>query len=147
MRFVSGRAMKKITHRRSKQDRIYFGEPAAQARAQEAQLCDARKVLVLSNPSLQREKTLLAGLVEALGERCAGVLAEVRAHSPSGPVHRAVEAARAHQVDLIVAVGGGSVIDSAKVALICYLYGAATITELKTRLPYGPVDPSRVDER
>jgi maleylacetate reductase len=139
--------MKIFTHRRSKQERIYFGGPAAQSVAREAQLCDASRVLVLSNPSLERENTLLAGVVDALGERCAGVLAEMRAHSPSGAVHRAVEAARTYHVDLFVAVGGGSVIDSAKVALACYLHGAATIAELKARLPYGPVDPSRVDER
>jgi maleylacetate reductase len=112
--------------------------------AAEAELCGARRVLVLSNPSLAREKHLLGCIVEALGARCVGVLAEVRAHSPSGPVHDAVRAAREASVDLIVAVGGGSVIDSAKVALTCYLHGVATISELKAILPYGAVDPSRV---
>src|SRR5690242_20063190 len=118
-------------HRRSKQERIVFGAPAAQAVAAEAELCAARSVLVLTNPSLAREARLVGGIVEALGTRCVGVLAEVRAHSPSGPVHTAVGKAREAGVDLIVAVGGGSVIDSAKVALACYVYGVGTIAELK----------------
>lgn len=133
-----------FTHRRSKQERIVFGEAAAQAVAAQAELVAAKRVLVLSNPSLAREKQLLGSIVDALGTRCAGVLTDVRAHSPSGPVHAAVRMALEKAVDLFVAVGGGSVIDSAKVASICYLYDVATIGELKAALPYGLVDPSRI---
>jgi maleylacetate reductase len=136
--------MTPFTHRRSKQERIVFGEPAAQAVAAQAKLAGASRVLVLSNPSLAREKNLLGAVVDSLGSSCAGVLADVRAHSPSGPVHAAARMAREKAVDLFVAVGGGSVIDSAKVASTCYLYGVDTIGELKKALPYGAVDPSRV---
>jgi maleylacetate reductase len=130
------------THRRSKLERIVFGEPAAQAVAAEAALVGARKVLVISNRSLAREGRLLAGIVEALGERCAGTYTGIRSHSPASAVFAAVAMAREQRADLLVAVGGGSVIDSAKIGLIAYLNNIDSLEQLKSSLPYRPVDSS-----
>ena len=59
------------------------------------------------------------GLNAALGDRCAGIFHGIRAHSPRDDVARAAVAARDAGADLLVAIGGGSVIDAAKVAQLC----------------------------
>jgi len=53
-----------------------------------------------------------------------------------------VRAAREAEADLLLAVGGGSVIDTAKVALVAFIYGYKTLAELRTLTPYAQVDQS-----
>jgi maleylacetate reductase len=62
-------------------------------------------------------------------------------HSPRQSVIEAANAARASKADLILAVGGGSVIDAAKVALQCLWLGYDRISDLD-RLPKG-IAPDR----
>ncbi|MEO0682054.1 MAG: iron-containing alcohol dehydrogenase, partial [Pseudomonadota bacterium] len=57
----------------------------------------------------------IARIEAALGDRLAGVHAGVAPHVPRPDVMAAAAAAREAQADLIVAVGGGSVIDCAKI--------------------------------
>jgi maleylacetate reductase len=128
--------------RYSKLERIYFGRPAAEAVAEEAALSGAARVFVLSNRSLALEASLLGGIVAALGRRCAGSLATLKAQSPSADVLAVVRAAREDKADLLIAVGGGSVMDTAKVALVALVNGYETLAELRTLTSYAQIDQS-----
>lgn len=130
-------------YRSSKLERIYFGEPAAAAVAAEVALCEASRILLLSNQSLAREASLLASISTALGERCVGRITTLKAHSPSADVIQVATAADDLKADLLLAVGGGSVIDTAKVALVAAIEDRKTLDRLKTLTPYGKVDQSR----
>lgn len=61
---------------------------------------------------------LLERVRSALGERCAGVYSDVRAHSPVEAVEDAAAELRRLQADAVIAVGGGSVIVTARAAAI-----------------------------
>lgn len=59
----------------------------------------------------------------ALGERCAGVYADVLGHSPVASVEDAAEQLRSLQADAVIAVGGGSAIVTARAATILLAEG------------------------
>jgi maleylacetate reductase len=73
---------------------------------------------------------LLADIVAELGDRYAGVYAGIVAHSPRPCVIEGAARAREAKADLIVAVGGGSVIDATKVMLIALWQNATKVEEL-----------------
>src|SRR3990172_6466443 len=102
------------------QERILFGQPAASAVVAEAEHYGAKRVFVTSTRSLGRlSNGPLQQIVGALGSRHVGTYAEVRAHSPREDVIAAANAARDVGADLLLAVGGGSVIDATKAVQLC----------------------------
>jgi maleylacetate reductase len=106
------------------QERIVFGQPAGNVVAAEADRYGAKRVFVVSTRSLkQLEDGPLQRIVGALGARHVGTYAAVRAHSPRDDVIAAAAAARTAQADLLVAVGGGSVIDATKAMQLCLWLG------------------------
>jgi maleylacetate reductase len=80
----------------------------------------SERVFVVSTSSLQRlEEGPLQRIERALGERHVGTYGTVRSHSPREDVVAAANAAREARADLLVAVGGGSVIDATKTMQLC----------------------------
>ncbi len=65
----------------------------------------------------------LQKIQQALGPRLAGTHTGIRAHSPREDVAAAARAARDAGGDLLVAVGGGSVIDASKAVAMCLWHG------------------------
>jgi maleylacetate reductase len=105
-------------------ERIIFGAPAAQAVIAEADRYGARRIFVTTTRSLAtNEKGPVPAIVAALGSRHVGTFAAISAHSPREDVISGAAAARAAKADLIVAVGGGSVIDATKVMLLALWFG------------------------
>lgn len=102
------------------QERILYGQPAAQAVIAEVARYGCERVFVVSTRSLGRlENGPLQRLERALGDRHIGTFAAVRSHTPREDVIAGALAAREAGADLLVAVGGGSVIDAAKVMQLC----------------------------
>lgn len=109
------------------QERIVFGEPAREAVVAEARRLGASRVFLTSSASLARlEDGPLQQVRAALGAQCVGVFGAMRAHSPREDVIAIARAAREAGADLLVAVGGGSVIDGTKAALACLWHGLDT---------------------
>jgi maleylacetate reductase len=103
---------------------VVFGRPADVAVVGEADRHQARRIFVVSTRSLARlTEGPLQRIVQALGPRHAGSFAEIRAHSPREDVIAAAAAARAARADLLIAIGGGSVIDATKAIQLCLWLG------------------------
>jgi maleylacetate reductase len=109
---------------------VVFGQPFAEALAQEVDRLNARAVYVLASGTLSRETNLLARLRQMLGNRFAGLCAKIGAHTPRTDVVAAANAAREAGADLLVTLGGGSVTDGAKMVALCLGNGVAEPAQL-----------------
>jgi maleylacetate reductase len=113
-------------------ERIVFGMSAEDALMAEVQRSGARRVLVTSTRSLARlENGPLQRLERTLGDLHVGTCAVIRSHSPREDVVAAARAAREAKADLIVAVGGGSVVDATKALLMCLWHGLDTAAAME----------------
>lgn len=103
------------THRNSTQEQVVYGRPAVDAVRDLADQFGASRLLMTTTASLVGDSGLASRLADGLGSVCAGVFAGVSAHSPRESVIAGAAEARRLDADLLVAVGGGSVIDATKV--------------------------------
>ena len=93
----------------------------------------AQRILLVSDPGLEK-----LGIVERVasqfeggrGSSLAGVFTETAPEAESGCVDDAVRYAREIRADAILAVGGGSVLDSAKLAKLALHRGVDSVNEL-----------------
>ena len=100
------------------QDRVIWGKPAAQAVVEEADRRAAKRLFIVTGRTLNRQTDVVTKIRAALGKRCVGTFDECREHTPRDSVIAAANAARTADPDLIVSIGGGTVIDTVKVMLI-----------------------------
>jgi maleylacetate reductase len=134
--------MRTGTHRYFQQERVIYGKPAAAAVAEEVQALGARRVFITTTRSLGGENALAAAIARGLGERHAGTYAGITAHSPRDSVIAGAAQARGGDADLLVAVGGGSVIDATKVMQLCLWHGLTKVDALDAHRTRAG-DPSR----
>ena len=111
------------THHWTAQERVIYGKPAVDALAEEISRSASKRIFITTTKSITGG-ALVARIVESLGKKFAGKLDGIAAHSPREAVLAGAEALRASKADLIVAVGGGSVIDATKVMLLALWRGA-----------------------
>src|SRR5512139_1941592 len=96
----------------------------------------AKRAFIVCGRTVSRKTPLINKMRERLGELCAGVYDELEKDSPLGPVLAARDAARAADADLVIAVGGGSVIQAARVVVIL-MAEKGNPHELCTQYPEG----------
>jgi maleylacetate reductase len=131
------------THRNSLQEQVIYGRPAAEVVAGLAKSFGASRLLITTTASLAGADGLAEALAKALGPLCVGVFAGVSAHSPREGVIAGAAEARRLEADLLVAVGGGSVIDATKVMQLA-LWSGVDNAEGLGRLRAGPGE-DRID--
>lgn len=94
-------------------ERVISGQGSLGKLAEEVERLGGNRALVLISPSVA--KTFLLDRVKAaLGDKCTAVFDEVKPHSPTESIGKAVELARDANVDVLVSVGGGSAVDTGK---------------------------------
>lgn len=100
-------------------ERVHLGAPLASSVNAEAERRDAHRVVVVASRSLSRRTEVIDDLVNALGDRFVARYDETSEHVPRMSVLRLVERLHDCSPDLIVTVGGGTPIDTVKMALVC----------------------------
>src|ERR1700757_912411 len=106
------RTMTSGVYRYPHMDRVIYGSPVAEVLGAEVDRLDARAVFVLASGTLARDTDVVTTIRHVLGNRCAGVVAKIGAHTPRADVVEAANAAREAGADLLLTVGGGSITDA-----------------------------------
>lgn len=119
------------THHWPAQERVIYGKPAVEALAEEIARADAQRVFVTTTRSITNG-ALVARIVAGLAAKFAGKFDAIGAHSPREGVLAGAQALRESKADLVVAVGGGSVIDATKVMLLAVWRDARDVSALSS---------------
>ncbi|MDO9435456.1 iron-containing alcohol dehydrogenase family protein [Hydrogenophaga sp.] len=94
-----------------------------------------RRVLVVAGENMAKSP-LLVRLKKALGDRLGGELLGITPHSNPDWVRKGLAIARENRCDVIVSIGGGSTIDTAKCIALAALLGG-DIADLRIVPPYN----------
>lgn len=98
--------------------RVYSGEDALENLPTELKRHAANRAFIVCGRTVSRRTDLIARIRRILGDACAGVYDEIEKDTTLPSVLNATAAARAARADLIIGVGGGSVIQAARVVAI-----------------------------
>lgn len=112
------------------QERVVFGQPAAEAVAAECERLGAKRAFIVAARTLATKTPVIDGIKSKLGARFVGLFDGCKAHSPWESVLAAAAAVWAAKPDIIVSVGGGSVVDTVKVLQICLAENVRTAGDL-----------------
>src|SRR3954451_2003101 len=100
-------------------DRVVYGKAASDALNDEAMRLDAKRVFLIVSRTLNTKTDEIEKLRKALGGRYAGTFDGVPQHTTRASAVAATAKVAEAKADLVVAVGGGSVVDAAKIVLMC----------------------------
>ena len=126
------------------QDRVHFGRPAADALQAETALRGARRIFVVTGRTLNRQTDAVATALAQIQNQVVGLFDDCIEHTPRDSVIALADAVRAADADLIVSIGGGTVIDTVKVALVALAQGLTRIEQLDDWHMRVAADGSRV---
>jgi maleylacetate reductase len=134
--------MTPFLHRQYAQERVYFKSTFLDAVQDEMARLGLRRAYILTSPSVATPGAPAHRLAESLGSRCVGVYANCRPHSPRECGFNAAVGARQAGADVLIAVGGGSVIDSCKLTQLCIWRDIQSLTEVERHQRAADLDAS-----
>ena len=100
-------------------DKIIFGKPVREALTETAAELGKSRLMIVASKTLNRQTPVISELTAALGKQCVGVFDDCAEHSPRLSVLELAAKFKEMKPDLVVTVGGGSPMDTVKVALTC----------------------------
>jgi maleylacetate reductase len=120
-------------------EKVVFGRPVSEAVPEVAAELGKTRLMIVASKTLNRKTPVISTLKAALGDKCVAVYDECIEHSPRTDVLKLAARFKEVQPDLVVTVGGGSPMDTVKVALCCL---AENITDVagfdRIRISLGP---------
>ncbi len=112
------------------QERVHFGKSVRETLGDEVERLGAKRVFVATSKTLRRDTGAISLIATTLGAKCVAIFDGIAEHSQLAGVLAAANAAREAKADLLVGVGGGSIIDGLKVVQLALTEGVNTIESL-----------------
>lgn len=110
---------KSYRYRFSGHERVLHNVRAHQVLPELLELFNYQRVFVVCSKTLNTRTDVITKIRESLGHRLVGLTDEVGEHSPLPNVIKAAVQARDAQADVLLSVGGGSVMDMCKAMQLC----------------------------
>ena len=120
--------------------KIVFGPGTAKEAGMEVDELKRTRALIVTDRTLV-ETNLVKTVQKALGKKCVGVFSDVVPDTELHIVNAGAEYGRKLETDVLVSVGGGSVIDTAKGMAICLAKGGKLEDHAGFNLLTGPLTP------
>jgi maleylacetate reductase len=121
-----------FTHEAYPQDRVHFGRPVREMLGDEVERLGAKRVFLATSKTLRENTGAISLIATTLGQKCVAIFDGITEHAKLDGVLAATKAAREARADLLVGVGGGSVIDGLKVVQLALTEGADSAEGLIT---------------
>lgn len=112
---------------------VHYGPGSLARLGDELDRLGRRRALVVTGRSIAAQRNLLERVTGPLGDRCVGVFAGAQQHVPYASVQLGVDHARAAEADVLISLGGGSSIDTARAVALMLGEGLASIEALEER--------------
>lgn len=109
---------------------VVYGRGVLASLPTELDTLGVRRVMVVTTPSLEREGAVLKNVEQALDGRFVGHFSSCRQYTPRSSVAACAAVARALEPDLLLSLGGGSVVDTAKATALMLAEGLTEAREL-----------------
>src|SRR6201995_3752729 len=107
------------SHQYPTMESVNYGKPAAEALREEAERLGEKRVFLIASRTMNTTTDEIEKIRKALGDRHAQTFDGIPQHTTREVVVRVAKQARDANADLVVAIGGGSVVDAAKIVLMC----------------------------
>jgi len=107
------------SHQYPTMESVIYGKPSAEALREEAERLGAKRVYLIASRTLNTTTDEIEKIRAALGDRHAATFDGVPQHTTRDVVTQIARQAKDAQADLVAAIGGGSVVDAAKIVLMC----------------------------
>ncbi|WP_430649933.1 iron-containing alcohol dehydrogenase [Bradyrhizobium tropiciagri] len=107
------------SHQYPAMETVIYGKPAAEALREEAERLGAKRVYLIASRTLNTTTDEIEKIRKGLGDRHAATFDGVPQHTTRDVVTLIARQASEARADLVVAIGGGSVVDAAKIVLMC----------------------------
>lgn len=119
---------------------LQFGENSVSRLADELERLGLERALVVSGKTVGTTSKAIDPIKEGLGDKFTGLFAETTPKKMVSTAHRGVEAFEEADADVIVAVGGGSTLDVAKMMRVLSTSGASLEEATEQIAKRGTVD-------
>jgi maleylacetate reductase len=115
-----------FTYESFPQERVHFGKAVRETLGDEVERLGAKRVFVATSKTLRRDTGAISLIATTLGAKCVALFDDIAEHSQLDGVLAAANAAREAKADLLVGVGGGSIIDGLKIVQLALTENATT---------------------
>jgi maleylacetate reductase len=106
-------------------EHVIWGQETVSACLAEVERSGANDVAIITSPSLRKVTGTVGALADALGDKAVAIFDELQPHTPAPQVAAFAKLLKSKKADLVISLGGGTPIDTAKVALAMLDAGAS----------------------
>jgi len=122
--------LQRIEFKYSALETVICGAAAAGELERQINLLECERVFLVASASLSKATDNFSEIRAVLGDRIVGLFKEVRSHTPREDILVGLQLARAANADVLVSLGGGSIIDASKVIQLALDQDVSTAEEL-----------------